>query len=1652
MSSIDNRVVSMKFDNAQFEKGVKQTTDSLKKLDDGLNMKNGAKGLTDIASAIKGLTFNSISDGVSNISSRFTALGIVGVTALANIANQAINTGISMGKSLTVDPIMEGFSEYELKMGSIQTILANTSRHGTSLETVNAELDKLNKYADKTIYNFGDMTKNVGLFTNSGMKVEDATTVIKGFSNEAAASGTNATQAAGAAYQLSQALNAGTVRLMDWKSLQTVGMGNKNMQDGLVQLAEAMGAFNGKGIDAAGVQKDFNASLEKGWLSSDVMSTYLKIMSGDMDDASIAALGLNESQVKQFRAQQQMAEEAATKVRTFTQLFGTLKEAVGSGWSETFQILFGDFNEATDLFTGVSESLGGIIGGMSDARNALAQGWKDLGGRTELITALGNVFNFLLSIIKTIGSAFTEIFPPVTAQTLYELTVNLRKFTDTLKLGSKESEGLKNTFKGVFAIFDIFLMILSGAAKAVFSFFGVIAGGTGGVLSFTGSIGELIVQFRDFLKSGKFIENFFSGLGGILQIIGGAVLVAGHAFKALFNYISGKPMDFNLGPLPDILDRVGDRFKNLAPIIKKVFSVLHDIGAGAVQGVVTVFNLLFNGNYDGGAFSEDSWIVDKLLDIRDAVKGFIKNIGDIFTNGINWDTLLDGINTGIFVGLFLLVRKFLKGDGGGEGGGLLESLGITDLVDSIKSVFGGLTDTLSSMQQSLKASVLLQIAAAIGILAISLMVIASIDSNKLTVALAAIAALFTQLILAMGGFTKVVDAKSTGKLVLLGFALIGLAIAVDILVIAVKALSKLSWEELGKGLAGLAGILLILVGTSKLLDGSVRGMIKFGAALILMSVGLNLLVSVVRKLSEFSWDELLRGLAGLAGVMLIISGATRLMNPSGILKSSVAMIAMGYAVGLMADSISTFSDMNWEELGRGLTGLAGALLILSVATRIMGGSFTGTVALLGVVAALWVLVPLLQTMGSMKWSQIAKAGTVLAGSLAIIAGGLYIMTGAIAGAASMLIVVAGLWVLVPLLVELGDMSWNSIAKAAVILAASLAIIAGGMYLMTGIIAGAASMLVAVAALWVLVPLLVELGNMSWESIIKASVTLAASLAIIAGGMYLMTGAIAGAAAMLIVSAALAILTPVLMTLSTLSWGELLIGLTALAGAFTVIGVAGLLLTPVIPSIMLLSVAIGLLGIAAMAAGAGMLMFGAGFAIFVSSIVSSGSAILGFIDELVAKAGTIGAGIGTLIVSIITTIANSTGEIYTAATNMIQTILKAVNDTAPMLYDTIKLLLHLLVDTIIEMAPEFTKAAVVVINCLLAGIRATAPNAVNTLVFLIDLLLTALQNNMPKFMNKGVNIILSIVQGINNNMSRMVNAGVTTVVNFLNGVANNMGRIVTAGVNIIVNFLNGIAQNMPRIIYAATNVIVAFINGISQNLPRVIQAGFNLIINFLNGIANAINANSGRMRQAGMNIAFAIADGMSGGLASKAGELANKARNMVAGALDSAKSYLGIHSPSRKFFEVGEYSMQGFINGIDSYETDVRDSSTNMAETAMRSLKDAISQIDFEAIANEELNPVITPVLDLTDIQSGINTMGGMIRGNGFSVSSAYDAATSIMSDYDALKSETPTTSTSSPTKVEFNQYNSSPKALSEGDIYRQTNNQISFLANAFTRT
>ena len=370
-TSVDQRVVQMEFDNKNFEKNVSTTLSSLDKLKQKLGFEGATKGLENVENAAKKVNLSPVTKAVETISSKFSALEVMSVTALANITNSAVNAGKKIISAFTIDPVKTGFQEYETQINAVQTILANTESKGSTLEDVNKALDTLNKYADKTIYNFTEMTRNIGTFTAAGVDLDTSVSAIKGIANLAAVSGSTSQQASTAMYQLSQALAAGTVKLMDWNSVVNAGMGGQVFQDALKETARVHGIAIDQMIEQEG---SFRETLKNGWITSEVLTETLSKFTGDLNESQLRTMGYTEEQIKSIIKMGQTANDAATKVKTFSQLFDTLKEAAQSGWTQTWELIVGDFEEAKAFLTMLSDRFSAIINKTSDARNNLLEG------------------------------------------------------------------------------------------------------------------------------------------------------------------------------------------------------------------------------------------------------------------------------------------------------------------------------------------------------------------------------------------------------------------------------------------------------------------------------------------------------------------------------------------------------------------------------------------------------------------------------------------------------------------------------------------------------------------------------------------------------------------------------------------------------------------------------------------------------------------------------------------------------------------------------------------------------------------------------------------------------------------------------------------------------------------------------------------------------------------------------------------------------------------------------------------------------------------------------------------------------------------------------------------------------------------------------
>lgn len=1228
--TIDERVVEMRFDNKQFEQNVQTSISSIEKLEKSLNLKGASKGLEDVNVAAKNCNMTPLSNAVETVKMRFSALEVMAMTALSNITNSALNAGKNIVSALTIDPIKMGFQEYETQINAVQTILANTQSKGTTIDQVNAALDELNKYADQTIYNFTEMTRNIGTFTAAGVDLDKSVTSIKGIANLAAVSGSNAQQASTAMYQLSQAIAAGKVSLQDWNSVVNAGMGGQLFQDALKRTAEHFGVNMDAMIEKYG---SFRASLTEGeWLTTEVLTETLTQLSGAYSEADLIAQGYTEEQAREITELAKTALDAATKVKTFTQLWDTLKESVQSGWTQSWEIIIGDFEEAKELLTEVSNSLGNMVNASAEARNKMLQDWKELGGRTALIEAVRNAFEGVLNIVKPVKEAFRDVFPPMTGEQLYNLTVGLQELTEKFKIGEETANNLKRTFKGVFALFDIGLQGIKALVGGFADLIGYVAPAGDGILGFTAGIGDFIVGIDEAIKSSDAFNKAIEGIGNFLKPIADGV----KTFIKTITDAFGEFANVDTSGLDNFADKVQTRFEpfvKLGELVKKAF-----------EGILTAFDTA------------------------------------------SFDPILDLINTGLFSAILIGVKKFINS--------LSE---ITEngrgILGSFKDILDGVKRSLEAWQSSLKAGTLLKIAGAMAILTAAIVALSLVDSGKLNASLGALSVLFVELLDSMAIFEKIMNGVAIKGMGQLTIAMIGMSTAVLILAGAVQKLSGLDWDGLLKGLVGVAGLSAILVASATALSKTSKGLIKGSAGLVVFAAAIRVLVGAVEDLGTLDVGSLAKGLIGvgvLCTELALFLKATDL-DGMGILKGT-GLVLLAASINILADAVGAFGTLDISSLLKGLSAVAVVLTELAVFTKVTANakhvvSTATAMTILG--AAILVFGEAVEKMGNLSWGEIGRGLTTMAGSLAAV-----------------------------------TVAMNLLPK--------------------GMMSKATGMVEVGAALLIIGEAVRNMGGMSWEEIARGLVTLAGSMTILVVALNAMRGALPGAAAVLTVSVALAVFTPVIKTLGNMSWESIAKGLVALAGSFTVLGVAGVVLGPLTPAILGLSAAIAVLGVGCLAAGAGILAFSTGL----SALAVSGA-----------------AGAASLVVAV-----------------------SSILSLIPLLFEAIGEGILSLAGVIANGGPAIAEAFTVLVLAAVEALVTATPAVVDGLFVLIDSVLSALVEHTPTIVEQLFDILIGIIQAITTKLPELIKAGVELLMAFFDGVIDALSGI---DVNVLVKGIAGI---------------------------------------------------------------------------------------------------------------------------------------------------------------------------------------------------------------------------------------------------------------------
>lgn len=1402
-TTVDERVVEMRFDNKQFEQNIQTSLSSLDKLKKSLNLEGAAKGLETVNDAANKCSGNMspLSNAVETVRVRFSALEVMAITALQNITNSALAAGKNLVSAFTIDPIKTGFEEYETQINAVQTILANTSSKGTTLDQVNNALDELNHYADMTIYNFTEMTRNIGTFTAAGVDLDTSVAAIKGIANLAAVSGSNSQQASTAMYQLSQALAAGTVKLQDWNSVVNAGMGGQVFQDALKETAKVHGIAIDEMIKDEG---SFRETLSKGWLTSDILTETLAKFTGDLNEDQLRTMGYTDDQIKSIMEMGKTANDAATKVKTFTQLFDTLKEAAQSGWTQSWEIIVGDFEEAKELLTEVSDTFSAVINASADARNKMLQDWKDLGGRTMMIEAVKNVFEGLVSVAKPVREAFNEIFPPMTGKQLAEITERIRDLTAKFKMGEESSKNLKNTFKGVFAVLDIVGQAFKAVTGGVGELIGLFLPAGNGVLSLTGSFGEYLVKLDETVKKTDIFGKAVSTVVDIVKTVITFVKTAGEKVKE-FGKAAGEKFDFpGFELFHSFLERVHDRMAQIGD------------GAGKMKsGVIVAFEMM------GEALEkckflkvmEALWTAVKVIagGIADAVGTMMGTLAEKLGNA-DFSGVLDILNNIAVGGIALSVSKFLKSVTEPLWGlnGVLE--GVTGILDRVRGCF-------EAYQTNLKAGTLLKIGAAIALLAGSIVAISLIDSDKLSASLGAITVLFANLLGAMAIFNKI--SSDTGKVSKACTAMIAMSVAVSILAGALKKVSDLDWGELARGLVGIAGLTTIVVASSKAMASSQKQVMKGATSLIIFGAAIKILASACEDLSKLQWDELGRGLTGVGVLFAEIAVFLRVAKFNGkMISTATGIVILSAAMKVLASACKDFGQMEWSEIGKGLAGIGGLLAELAVFTNLAGNAkhvMSTGVALIAIGAAMKIFASAVKDFGQLQWDEIGRGLTAMGGALAEVAIAVNLMPKNMIGIGTGLVIVGGaLETIANCMSKFGGMQWEEIGRGLTVMGGALAELAISLNFMKGTLGGSAALLVASGALAVLAPVLSILGALSWEAIAKGLISIAGAFTIIG---------VAGA-----------VLTPLVPTI------------LALSGAFALIGVgvltigAGLLAA----GTGLSALAIGFTALAT-AGAAGATAIVAALTVIVTGIAGLIPAVLTKVGEgiiaickvIAAGAPAIGEAVKAVVLTLIDVFVSCVPQLADGALQLVVGVLAALVTYTPQIVDLAFKFLIGILDGIASNLPSLIKAGVDVLVAFFAGI-VDALRGIDTgallkgiagigLLSAIMLALSATASLVPGAMvgilGMGAVVAeMALVLAAVGLLSKL--PGLSWLIGeggkLLQGIGTAIGQFVGG---IVGGFMSGVSSQFPQIgadLSTFMNNVQPFLQGASQIQPSMMD--------------------------------------------------------------------------------------------------------------------------------------------------------------------------------------------------------------------------------------
>lgn len=1565
-SNVDERIVRMTFDNKQFEKNVSTSMSTIDKLKKALKLEDAAKGFDEIDKAAKNVDFSHLVNGIQEVHNNFTFLDSITKKIFDSIADSALNLGKKIVNALAIEPVTTGFQEYETKMNSIQVIAANTGAlnqdaaesaksmadelgaaidiwtkgsygngqaridaltaagldpafvqeqvnklasgvevtmddladdvegsSGTTIGHIEDVLNELNLYADKTIYNFTQMTQAIGQFTTAGVDVDTSATAVKGIANLAAYVGAPASDASRSMFQLSQALATGRVRLQDWMSLEhTAGMGGKTFQNELIKTAEHLREVNEEyamsvpsAQEAIEAEGSFRESLKDNWLTTDVLNETLAKFSGSFGETYWKELGYSDEDVAEIMNLGQVATDAATKVRTFTQMWDALKEAAQSGWTETWQYIVGGFEDAPVFWTAVNNAITSIIDPINQARNAALKFWSEEGGRsawfsattetvevvdelgrkvakldengkalvdsegnivyeTERVTKysgiLSNVWETLKEVIEPIKKALRDVFPDDFGKILVNFSKKLEEITKNIRNAKKPTDKIYKTFKGLFTLFRLGLKIIGSVAKV----FGHIAEKvlpllTGGLLTVTSSISDVSSGASKMEKAFDFIDTVVDKItGGIDWLVSGIKNVANNIITFIKNSTG---IDFGEAfSIEDFLTKAKEAFWF-------VLNWLEETTGIDIDGLFTT-------------------IVEKVKEIwavlRDTASLSFQDINEFFTNLKDTMSIGDSISEKIG-GMWDSVQGFFSYLSE-EAGGVLDET-VNPAMDGISDFFSGLD--LKDLGQG----------AMIGLAIASL-----IELIKLVKKVSNFAEMVDEVKEAIVGvFEGVTDSLETFQKSVKINMLFKIALSIGILVGSIVALALLPEDQIKSALTMVIVLFGSLIAMLKSFDallangnfGAVGGL---GFTFLGIGVALGMMTAALFALTLIPEDKLGKSIAAL-GFMFGYIGAMlktiRGFQFNGMIGMAVAILAISAAIDIMVPAVMVMGNMNSDALGQGmlaLLGLFSMMLLLVVLLEEMqktapaGSAATIAVPVLAIAAAVDILVAAVFLLGSMNSDKLEQGMFAVFRLVGIMTIALVILTNTAQA-----------------------MSLGSVLAMTVMVTT----IVGAVYMIIG-------------AIWLLGSMDTKKLEQGLDAFLKISGVLMAIIGIIG------------------------LIAIILTFVKKLSFG----------GGGGMLSSLSTNLIVVAASIFLVAAALWLMVDA-------MTKFWA----LLEKIGNNGSTVLKKLAEQLAESiPYLGEILLTHIPMIVEILLKGLVLIFTA-----------INNQLPQLYNQISTIIFDLLGFLGTLIIESSGMILQILIDLIIQLRTKLDALIEQLVLLLIDLISGLGNALTEHSDEFVVALLELLIGIGTLVGEVFKAIWTMWQDSdaYKALEEFGGKVYTFVENIATSVDRGIKAVKGWFTKTFVKIKIFFRKNINH-IKYVIEQTWDSFV------------------EAGRNIVEAIKEGIIWAWEnSLAGKIVEFAQNLIA--KFTGKDGIDAHSPSRKFIEIGKYIPQGLAKGISDFSGIAEDSVGDLSDSVISSFGNPMSTIAELVDSGLEFDPVISPVMDMSNVYSGMGVINGM---------------------------------------------------------------------------